>query len=137
MKDDRVYLYLGMESRTMEEKKLSTDGFQWLYNRYIGDDPERVASFQDELVKADIASRIDQIRPKLRMSRADLAQFSGLTAEAIKDLEESDYNRDWNEAVEKINAAFGRWVEEVILPVARMTPNEYSIRDVSTTFGGS
>jgi DNA-binding XRE family transcriptional regulator len=115
----------------MEEKKLSTDGFQWLYDRYIGDDPERVASLQEELAKAGIASQIYTIRNKLRMSREDLAEFSGLTPEAIEDLEESDYDGSWEDAISLINRAFERWIKEVVIPAARMTPDEYSIKAVS------
>lgn len=112
----------------MEEHPPITDGFQWLYTKYIGDDPERLASFQEELVKAEIASRIYAIRTRLRMSRDDLAEFSGLNVEAIEDLEESDYDGSWDEAVEAVNRGFHRWIDEVVLPASRMIPEEYSVR---------
>ena len=36
-------------SLDMEEKKLDSDAFELIYNRYIKDDPARVVSFQEEL----------------------------------------------------------------------------------------
>ena len=65
------------------------------------------------------------------MNREDLAELSGLTSDAIEDLEESDYDGSWEEAVEQINRAFQLWFASVILPAARMSPEEYSIKAVS------
>jgi DNA-binding protein HU-beta len=111
----------------MSEKKLSTDAVEWMYNRYIKDDPARIAHLELVRKQSDHAQKIYDIREKLRMTREDLAEFSGLTAETIEDLEESDYNGDWDEAVQKVNTGFQRWFTEVILPVARMKPEEFSV----------
>lgn len=62
------------------------------------------------------------------MSREDLAELSGLTAETIENLEETDYDGNWAEAIERVNRAFERWIKEVIIPAARMKPEEYSVR---------
>jgi hypothetical protein len=66
------------------------------------------------------------------MTRGDLAEFSSLTAEAIENLEETDYNGDWDEATSRINSAFRHWFEEMILPAAQMKPDDYSIKSVSS-----
>ena len=47
-----------------------------------------------------LAQQIYDIREKLRMTREDLAEFSGLAPEIIEDLEESDHDGDWDEAIE-------------------------------------
>ncbi|MBI4963052.1 MAG: hypothetical protein HY913_07245 [Desulfomonile tiedjei] len=112
----------------MNEKKLSTDAVEWAYNRYIKDDPERVAHLELVRKQAALAQQVYDVRNKLRMTREDLAEFSGLTAEAIEDIEESDYDGDWDEAIERINGAFRLWVTDVILPVAQMTPDDYSVK---------
>jgi DNA-binding XRE family transcriptional regulator len=112
----------------MTEKRLSSDAVEWAYNRYIKGNPEREASLAEVSRQADLAQRIYDIRQKLHMTREDLAEFSGLTAETIEDIEESDYDGDWKEAIDKINRAFHVWVSDVIVPVARMTPDEYSIK---------
>lgn len=112
----------------MEEKKLSSDAYQWAYNRYIKGRPEMERYFEELGVQSDLAQQIYDIRNRLRMSREDLAELSGLTAEIIEDLEETDYDGNWDEAIERINVAFARWIKEVIIPAAKMKPEEYSVR---------
>lgn len=111
----------------MEDKKLSSDAYQWMYDRYIKDDPEAQRSLKEIKVQADLAGQVYSVRTKLHMSREELAEFSGLTAEAIEDLEESDYDGDWDEAIKKVNAGFHNWFTNVILPVSRMKPEDYSV----------
>jgi DNA-binding protein HU-beta len=91
----------------------------------------REASFEEEGRHADLAQQIYDIRNKLHMTRDDLAEFSGLTPETIEDIEESDYDGDWEEAVASINRAFRVWVSDVIVPVARMKPDDYSVKTVN------
>lgn len=52
------------------------------------------------------------------MTREELAPFSGLTAETIEDLEEPDYDGDWDEAIEKVNTGSRDWLANVIRPAA-------------------
>ena len=115
----------------MSSKKTITDAYQWSYDRHVKDDPELVDFAQEIRAKALLAQQIYDIRNKLRMTREDLAEFSGLTPEIIEDLEESDYEGDWNEAINLINRAFRSWVSDVIVPVAKMTPDDYSVKAVS------
>ncbi|MBD3398381.1 hypothetical protein GF413_04910 [Candidatus Micrarchaeota archaeon] len=61
------------------------------------------------------------------MTRRDLAEFADLSPETIEDLEESDYEGDWDEAISKVNAGFRKWFEEVIIPASEMQPEEYSV----------
>jgi DNA-binding protein HU-beta len=89
------------------------------------------AYFEQLGVQADLAQQVYDIRNRLHMTREDLAQFSGLTPQAIEDLEESDYDGDWEEAIERVNRAFHKWFKDVILPAARMKPEEYSVKGVA------
>ncbi len=114
----------------MEKNNISSDAYQWTYERYIKGDPEIQEFLGEVQIKADLSGQIYSIRNKLRMSREDLAEFSGLTSETIEDLEESDYDGSWEDAIERINRAFQLWFASVILPVARMSPEEYSIKAV-------
>lgn len=115
----------------MEKNNSSSDAYQWTYERYIKDDPEIQEFLREVQIKADLSGQIYSIRNRLRMSREELAEFSGLTSEAIEDLEESDYNGSWEDAIERINSAFQLWFTSVILPAARMSPAEYSIKAIS------
>jgi DNA-binding XRE family transcriptional regulator len=112
----------------MEEKKRSCDAVEWAYNQYIKGDPEMEAYCEELGVHSDLAQQIYDIRTRLRMSREELAELAGLTAEAIEDLEETDYEGCWQEAIEKINHAFRQWFHTVILPASRMTEDEYSVK---------
>jgi DNA-binding XRE family transcriptional regulator len=112
----------------IEEKKFSSDAHQWMYKRYIEDDPEAQEFLNEVKAQADLAGQIYSIRNKLHMSREELAEFSGLTPETVEDIEESDYDGDCKEAIGMINSAFRRWFQEVIQPAARMTEDEYSVK---------
>ncbi len=115
----------------MDEKKFSNDALEWAYSRYIKGHPERIACVGLLRRQADLARQIYDIRNKLRMSREDLAEFSGLTPEIIEDLEESDYDGSWEEAIQLINRAFQNWFNDVIVPAAQMKPDHYSVKVVS------
>lgn len=112
----------------MSEKKRSSDAFEWAYNHYIKGDPEMEQYFEELGVQSELAQQVYDIREKLRMTREQLAEFSGLSPDTIEDLEETDYDGDWREAIEKVNTGFQNWFTTVILPAARMTPEDYSVR---------
>jgi len=89
----------------------------------------RNAVKQYQLRLADISGRLCNIREKLRMSRENLAEFSGLPVETIKNLEETHYDGDWDEAIEKINVAFTAWVTEVLAPTYKTEPpRDYQVQ---------
>jgi DNA-binding protein HU-beta len=115
----------------MNEKKPSNDAVEWAYNRYIKNDPERVAHLELVRRRAALAQQVYEIRKRLHMTREDLAEFSGFTSETIEDIEESDYDGDWDEAVEKINSGFRNWFLNVILSTAQMKPEDYSVKVAS------
>jgi DNA-binding XRE family transcriptional regulator len=115
----------------MEEKKRAADTAEWAYDRYIRGNPELEEYFEELGVQSDLAQQIYDVRNKLRMSREELAELSGLTVETIESLEETDYEGDWDEAVDKINQAFGQWFRTVIKPAAEMTEDEYSVKAAS------
>jgi len=119
-----------MGALRMEANKPSSDAHRWMHDRYIKDDPDALAFLKEVRIQADLAGQIYTIRNKLRMSRDDLAEFSGLTAEVIEDLEESDYDGDWEDAIRRVNAAFRSWIASVIIPVAQMKPDDYSVKVV-------
>ncbi len=115
----------------MNVKKFSSDAYEWAYRRYVKNNPELVELVQDIAVKAAVARQIHDIRNRLRMSRDDLAELSGLTSEVVEDLEECDYDGSWEEAIQSINRAFHYWFTNVVLPAAQMKPEDYSVKVVN------
>ncbi len=99
----------------MEEKHRS-DAFDWAYNKYIKGDPEREASFQEELVKAEIARQIYDLRDQAGMTQQQLADLVGIEASVIDDLEEADYDGDFFSMALRIAAALHRRVEVRFVP---------------------
>ncbi len=113
----------------MEETKLSNDAVEWAYNRYVKGDPEQEAYFDELGVQMGIAQQIHDIRKNLRMTREDLAELSELPVETVRNLEETNYEGDWNEAIEKINAAFTEWVTKVLVPTYKTEPpTDYQVQ---------
>jgi ribosome-binding protein aMBF1 (putative translation factor) len=101
----------------MEEKRLSSDAFGLIYNRYIKDDPARVSSFQEELTKAEIAREIYDLRNQASLSREQLALLVGTTESVIEDIEEADYEGDFLAMASRIATALHRKVEVRLVPV--------------------
>ena len=104
-------------SLRMEEKKLDSDAFELIYNRYIKDDPARVVSFQEELTKAEIASEIYHLRNQAGLTQEQLADLVGTNASVIEDIEEADYEGDFLSMASRIANALHRRVEVRLVPV--------------------
>jgi DNA-binding XRE family transcriptional regulator len=64
---------------------------QFLYDRYIGQDEERIQEFEEELFNAEIARKIYDLRTKAGLSQRELAKRVGASASAICRLEDADY----------------------------------------------
>ena len=100
----------------MEEKKLSSDAFQWTYERYIKGDPEREASFQEEILKAEIAQQIYDSRNQACLSRKEFADLVGVGEAVIEDVEEADYEGDFLAMASRIAIALHQRVEVRFVP---------------------
>jgi len=73
-------------------KNRTTDAVKILRNRYVKDDPKRLASIQAEREKADIAIQIYTLRTQARLTQQDLAKLVHTTQSVISRLEDADYN---------------------------------------------
>jgi DNA-binding XRE family transcriptional regulator len=106
----------------MEERKLSSDAFELIYRRYIKDDPARVASFQEELTKAEIAREIYDLRNEAGLTREQLGSLVGTTASVVEDVEEADYEGDFLAMASRIAAVLHSKVEVRLVPVEAAEP---------------
>jgi len=104
-------------SLEMEEKKLSSDAYQWAYDRYIKGDPEMEKYFEELGVKADIARQLYNLRNQGGLSRGQLADLVGTTESVIEDIEEADYDGDFLAMASRIATALHRRVEVRLVPV--------------------
>ena len=51
-----------------KKKQFKSKALQFTYDRYVGQDPEWAASFEEELAAADVASQIYKLRTQARLS---------------------------------------------------------------------
>jgi ribosome-binding protein aMBF1 (putative translation factor) len=101
----------------MAKKNYPTPGLQALYDRYIGDDPKKVAAFEQALADATIAQSIYDLRTKAGLSQKELAARVGTTASVISRLEDADYEGHSMAMLRRIAAAVGQRVEVRFVPV--------------------
>jgi ribosome-binding protein aMBF1 (putative translation factor) len=76
----------------MIRKAKTSDAVTILHRRYIKDDPERIASLQQERINARVAALIYSARTTAGMSQVELAKLVGTTQSVISRLEDADYD---------------------------------------------
>jgi DNA-binding XRE family transcriptional regulator len=91
--------------------KIKSDALQFAYNRYIGNNPERAASFEEELANAELAHKIYDLRTKAGLTHGQLAKLVGTTAAVIRQLEEADYEGHMMAMLNRIATALNKRVE--------------------------
>ena len=102
----------------MAKDRPRSPGLQALHDRYIGDDPERIASFERALADANIATSIYELRTEAGLSQRELAALVGTTASVICRLEDSNYEGHSMAMLRRVAAAVGKRVEVRFVPVA-------------------
>jgi ribosome-binding protein aMBF1 (putative translation factor) len=78
----------------MKDKPPRRNALDLLYGEFIGNDPERIASYQEERIKAEIARQVYDLREQAGFSQKGLADLVGTAATVIDDLEAADYEGD-------------------------------------------
>jgi predicted XRE-type DNA-binding protein len=100
----------------MEEQKFSSEGLQWLYDKYIKDDSEAVELFKEYEVKADIAKQVYDLRTAAGLTQAQLADLVGVEEPEIDLLEQADYEGDSLAMLVRIASVVHRKVEVRLVP---------------------
>ena len=103
----------GRTVRIPKKKQFRSRALRFAYDRYVGQDTELAASFEEELAAADIANQIYKLRMKARLSQRQLAARVGTTASVICRLEDSDYKGHSLSMLRRIGTALGRNVRIV------------------------
>lgn len=105
----------------MRTKKTHSRAIRYLHQRYVGTDPDRLASMEEERTNAKIARSIHDLRTKAGLTQRDLAKLVGTTASVICQLEDSDYQGHSLSMLQRIAAALGRRVEVRLVPLHSST----------------
>ena len=99
------------------KRKARSDAVAYLYDRFIGNDSERLASVAEEEANLDIAQKIYDLRTKAGLSQRQLAKLVGTSASAICRLEDADYEGHSLAMLKRIAAALDQRVEIRFVPV--------------------
>jgi DNA-binding XRE family transcriptional regulator len=102
----------------MKKRKFKSAALQWTYNRHIGTNPKRVEEYEQELLNAEIARKIYDLRTKAGLSQRDLAKKIGTTASTICRLEDADYDGHSLYLLKRIAEALDKRVEIRFVPRA-------------------
>ena len=110
-------------SRSVENKrKFKSAALQWTYDRHIGKDPKRVQEYEQEVLNAEMARKIYDLRTKAGLSQRELAKKIGTTASAICRLEDADYDGHSLYMLKRIAEALDKRVEIRFVPAKRLQP---------------
>ena len=103
----------------IKKRKFKSATLQWTYDRYIGNDPKQIEEYEQELLNAEIARKIYDLRTKAGLSQRELAKRVGTTASAICRLEDADYEGHSLFMLKRIAEALDKRVEIRFMPLHR------------------
>ena len=100
----------------MSRKKTTTDAVEILHKPFTRDDPNRLASIQEERDKLDIAGQVFKLRTQAGLNQAQLAKLVGTTQSVISRLEDADYTGHSLSMLRRIAGALNCRVEVTLVP---------------------
>lgn len=101
------------------KRRFRSRAVQFLYDHYVGSNPERVREFEEELVNAEIARKVYQLRTRAGLSHRQLAKRAGTSPSVISRLEDADYDGNALLILRRIAEALNRKVEIRFVPAHR------------------
>lgn len=92
-------------------RRYRSEALRFLHDRYVGDDPKRLALLEEEHANAEVANQIFALRVAAGLSQRELARRVGTTASVICRLEDADYAGHSLSMLRRIALALGRRIE--------------------------
>jgi DNA-binding XRE family transcriptional regulator len=93
------------------KSRFESKALKYVYDRYVGKDPEKAEAFEEELANADVARKIYDLRTKAGLTQKELANLVGTTPSVISRLEDADYDGHSLAMLRRIAAALDKRVE--------------------------
>jgi ribosome-binding protein aMBF1 (putative translation factor) len=93
------------------KKRFQSEALRAAYEEIIGDDPQRQADFEQELINVQAAQLLYDMRAKAGLSQRELAKRVGTTASVICRLEAADYEGHTLAMIRRIATALNRRLE--------------------------
>src|SRR5882724_4774740 len=104
----------------MKKRNFKSAALQWTYDHHIGKDPKRVEEYEQEVLNAEIARKIYDLRTKAGLSQRELAKKVGTAASTICRLEDADYDGHSLYMLKRIAEALDKRVEIRFVPEKRL-----------------
>jgi len=104
---------------TRPRKSRHFDAIAFLHDRFIGNDPVKLASLDRERLNMDIAQQIYDFRTAARLTQRQLASRVGTTASVICQLEDADYSGHSLSMLHRIATALSARIELRFVPVRK------------------
>ena len=96
--------------------RFESPALQSLFDRYVRDDPEQRATYEEELANAEIARALYELRIEAGLAQRELAKLVGTTASAISRLEDARYEGHSLAMLRRIASALGQHLEIRFVP---------------------
>ena len=103
----------------IKKRTFKSPTLQWTYDRYIGNDPRQIEEYEQEVLNAEIARKVYDLRTKAGLSQRELARRVGTSASAICRLEDADYEGHSLFMLKRIAEALDKRVEIRFVPIRR------------------
>lgn len=91
--------------------RFKSPALKHLFDRYVGDDPERRAQYAESVESARIGARIYELRVQAGLSQAQLAARVGTSRSVISRIEDADYSGHSLTMLRRVARALGKVVE--------------------------
>jgi ribosome-binding protein aMBF1 (putative translation factor) len=92
------------------------DALDQLIDKFVGDDPERQAMLDEEIVNVEAAQLVYNLRKRAGLSQRELAKRVGTTASVICRMEQADYEGSLP-MLRRIAGALNRRLELRAVPI--------------------
>jgi DNA-binding XRE family transcriptional regulator len=93
------------------KSRFESKALEHVYERYVGNDADKKAVFEEELANAEVARKIYDVRTKAGLTQKQLAKLAGTTPSVISRLEDADYDGHSLAMLKRIAAALDKRVE--------------------------
>lgn len=103
------------------KRKKTSDALTILHSRYIKGDAGRLAAIEAEREKIKIAEQVYALRKQRGLTQKQLAEIMGTTQSVISRLEDTDYESERIDTLQKLAAALQCHLEVRFVPKETLT----------------
>ena len=103
----------------IKKRVFQTGALQHTYDRYTAKDPKRIQQYEEEVINAEIARKVYDLRTKAGISQRELARRVGTSGSAICRIEDADYDGHSLYLLKRIAQALDQRVEIRFVPLRR------------------